>query len=193
MELKLIKSLNDIPTLTELAILTLYGKQVSSTYMKYIQGKKMINHLTLGPFHQKLLNFLDCLIDTPNLISDNPNDKLHFLKGKSYSDSLAVKAVLALAPQLLHLSGLFKAFLVGTRPVWACFSSEFDEGGLIDQATEEEQESAWMPATNDKNEAILREGCITMWNFPGMAIHLIEAQKKFHHNHTQAFMDHFLA
>ena len=124
MELKLIKSLNDIPTLTELAILTLYGKQVSSTYMKYIQGKKMINHLTPGPFHQKLLNFLDCLIDTPNLISDNPNDKLHFLKGKSYSDSLAVKAVLALAPQLPHLSGLFKAFLVGTRPVWACFSSE---------------------------------------------------------------------
>jgi hypothetical protein len=35
------------------------------------------------------------------------------------------------------------------------FTSEFAPGGLIDEATAEERELAWMPATNDENEGAL--------------------------------------
>ena len=35
------------------------------------------------------------------------------------------------------------------------FTSEYAPGGLIDEATEEEKNHAWMPLTNDVNEGAL--------------------------------------
>jgi len=58
MESNLWKALYDSPTLSELAILTLYGEAVSYPYVKVIRstselGEKQ-NMLDLGPLHQKV-------------------------------------------------------------------------------------------------------------------------------------------
>ena len=47
------------------------------------------------------------------------------------------------------------AFFKEAAETWEHFTSEFAPGGLIDEATAEEQELAHMPAENDENEGLL--------------------------------------
>ena len=47
------------------------------------------------------------------------------------------------------------AFFTGAANTWERFISEFAEGGLIDEATTEEKDLAWLPAVNDENEGAL--------------------------------------
>ena len=49
-----------------------------------------------------------------------------------------------------------------TTPTWKRFISEFAPGGLIDEATAEEKELAWMPPTNDINEGAVGSFCVFM-------------------------------
>ena len=56
---------------------------------------------------------------------------------------------------LPYLKELLIANFTGADETWTCFTSEFSPGGLIDAATTEERNLAWMPATNDENEGAL--------------------------------------
>ena len=58
-------------------------------------------------------------------------------------------------PELPHRTSVLIAFLEGAADTWKCFTSEFAPGGLIDEATVEERDLAWMPPTNDMNEGAL--------------------------------------
>jgi hypothetical protein len=67
-----------------------------------------------------------------------------------------------LAPELPHLSSVLVAFFQGAAETWKCFISEFAPGGLIDEATADEKDFAWMPPTNDVNEGALGAFCVLM-------------------------------
>ena len=77
MESNLWKALHDSATLSELAILALYGEAVSYPYVKAIRstsksGKKQ-NMLDLGPLHQKVSTHIRAMIANPsNLLCENP-------------------------------------------------------------------------------------------------------------------------
>jgi hypothetical protein len=58
-------------------------------------------------------------------------------------------------PELPHLANVLVAFLKGALTTWKRFTTEFVPGGLIDEASAEQKDLAWMPATNDVNEGIL--------------------------------------
>ncbi len=64
-----------------------------------------------------------------------------------------------LKPELPHLSPLLVAFFEGAAATWKRFTSEFAPGGLINEATTQEKDSAWMPPTNDANEGALGSLC----------------------------------
>ena len=81
------------------------------------------------------------------------------------------------------------AFFTGADETWTHFTSEFAPGGLIDAATTEERNLAWMPATNDENEGALgsfrklirQQPQLTMQGYNGLAM--------FFRNNTQLFME----
>ena len=58
MENNLHKALHCIPTITELAVLALYGQSVSHPYMKALRKDPKVNMLDLAPLHKKIGAFI---------------------------------------------------------------------------------------------------------------------------------------
>jgi hypothetical protein len=158
MESNLWKALHDPATLSELAILALYGEAVSYPYIKAIRsasesGEKQ-NMLDLGPLHQKVSTHIQTIITNPfNLLCENPSSDIASLEGDEWQHPGIFKSIHELS--LPHLEDLLVAFFTGADETWTRFTSEFAPGGLIDAATTEERDLAWMPATNDENEGAL--------------------------------------
>ncbi|KAF8815542.1 hypothetical protein BYT27DRAFT_7225035 [Phlegmacium glaucopus] len=119
-------------TKTEMAVLALYAQAITHPYMKVVcaTGEKQENMLNLGPFHQRVQNHMQRIIEIVN-------------------------AIQKMSPELPYLEPLLVSFFKGASETWKRFTSEFAPGGLIDEATVEERELAWMPATNDVNEGAL--------------------------------------
>lgn len=148
--------LEDPPTLTELAVMVLYSQCITEPYMKAVRGPgtESTNLLTLGPLHKHVKEHCTNIIANPELLF-SPNGELATLDSEAWSNQDAVNAVLELVPTLPHLQHLAVAFFEGALTTWIRFSAEFAPGGLIDQATAEQRELAWMPSTNDTNEGAL--------------------------------------
>ena len=80
------------------------------------------------------------------------------------------------------------AFFEGAAQTWKRFTSEFAPGGLIDEATQQEHDFAWMLPTNDINEGALGSFCVMMRRQPQLTLIGYNAQAMFFHNDTEAFM-----
>lgn len=93
-----------------------------------------------------------------------------------------------MVPDLPHFRELLIAFLMGARETWKRFTSEFAPGGLIDEATAEEKELAWMPATNDVNEGALGSFRVLMRRQPQLTLLGHNALAMYFRNDTEAFM-----
>jgi hypothetical protein len=112
--------------------------------------------LDLGPFHFKVQAHMDKVIADPGIIlPPHGSYQLGAMDGKPWETPDAVEAVYKLASSLPHLSSVLIAFFNGALTTWKQFTAEFQEGGMIDCATSEEKEKAWMPPTNDVNEGAL--------------------------------------
>src|SRR6266545_7957325 len=88
MESNLWKALHDPATLSELAILALYGEAVSYPYIKAIrttsESGETQNMLDLGPLHQKVSTHIQTIITNPfNLLCENPSYSTASLDGAS--------------------------------------------------------------------------------------------------------------
>src|SRR6266545_7352346 len=79
------KTLHDPATLSELAILSLYGEAISYLYIKAIRstsesGEKQ-NILDLGPLHQKVSTHIQAIIANPfNFLCENPSSDIASLE-----------------------------------------------------------------------------------------------------------------
>ncbi|TEB19803.1 hypothetical protein FA13DRAFT_1780355 [Coprinellus micaceus] len=96
-----------------------------------------------------------------------------------------------MAPTLPHLSSLLRAFFSGAGKTWEHFTSEFAPGGLIDEASLEEKELAWMLPTNDINEGALGSFRVMMRRQPQLSLSVQNARAMYFHNETQAFMKQY--
>ncbi|KAL5476557.1 hypothetical protein ACEPAI_3237 [Sanghuangporus weigelae] len=67
LETNILRALNDVPTLTEIAVLALYREAVSISYIKAVRGKRM-NALEMRPLHEKLKTHIQMLIDDPKIM-----------------------------------------------------------------------------------------------------------------------------
>ena len=190
MEQNLYLALQDPPTLTELATLALYAQAVSHPYMAQIRSSANINMLDLGPLHKQVEEHIQKLIDNPELLLSSGTSCIDAtLDGSEWERPDAIAKILEMRPELPHLADVLVAFLKGALATWKCFTTEFVPGGIIDQASEEQKDLAWMPATNDVNEGILGSYRVFMRGKPNTTLHAFNAQAMYKQNDTQDFMD----
>jgi hypothetical protein len=192
MESNLWKALHDSATLSELAILALYGEAVSYPYVKAIRstsksGEKQ-NMLDLGPLHQKVSTHIRAIIANPSsLLCENPSFNIASLEGDEWQHPDIFKSIRDL--DLPYLEELLVAFFTGADETWSRFTSEFSPGGLIDAATTEEHDLAWMPATNDENEGALGSFRKLIRQQPQLTMQAHNGLTMFFRNNTQLFME----
>uniref|UniRef100_A0A0W0G950 Uncharacterized protein n=1 Tax=Moniliophthora roreri TaxID=221103 RepID=A0A0W0G950_MONRR len=93
------------------------------------------------------------------------------LDGREWEYSDAMRVVAELSPQLPHLKEALVAFFEGAAVGWEKFSAEYDEGGDIDKATDEQHTISWMPATNDCNEGTLGAVVVDFHDKPTKTLH----------------------
>ena len=190
MEKNLVKALNDIPTRTELAVLALYAQAVSHPYMKAIREDPTTNALDLGPLNQKIESFMVRLIEDPTfLVGEHVSYETGSFDGKPWRSEKVVKKINELAPQFPYLKQALVAFCKGAHETWKRFTSEYTPGGLIDEATQEEKDLAWMPSTNDVNEGALGQFRVMIRRQPQLTLLQYNARTMFARNNTAAFMD----
>ncbi|KAF8808752.1 hypothetical protein BYT27DRAFT_7222765 [Phlegmacium glaucopus] len=162
MESNLCKALHCNSTITELAVLAIYAEAVSYPYMKAIctSSDKDQNMLDIGPLHSRVYDHMQKIIENPDILIGKDLDplesyKMATLDGEKWQNTAVVNKILDLIPTLPHFCDLLIAFFKGAAETWEHFTSEFAPGGLIDEATAEERELAWMPASNDENGGFL--------------------------------------
>ena len=190
MEQNLWKALHDIPTQTEFAVLALYSQAVSHPYMKEIRGDPTLNALDLGPLHKKINSFMDRIIEDPTfLVKENVSYETGTFDGTPWNSKEVVEIINKLAPNLPQLRPALVAFFKGAKETWKRFTSEYAPGGLIDEATEEEKDRAWMPTTNDVNEGALGSFRVMIRQQPQLTLLQYNARAMFNRNNTAKFME----
>ncbi len=160
-------------TTTELAILAIYAESISYPYMKAIcvSSDKNQNMLNLGPLHHCVYDYMQKIIANPDiLLSSDVSYATATLDGEEWQNPAVIEKIHDISTSLPHLQDLLVVFFKGAAETWKCFTSEFAPGGLIDEATAEERELAWMPATNDENEGALGSFRHLMRNQPQLTL-----------------------
>jgi len=191
MEQNLWNALHCEATLAEFAVLAIYAESVSYPYMKSIRTSrdKDQNMLDLGPLHQCVYKHMQKIIDNPDILIGTSSSHLTAsLNGDEWQNSNVVSKVLEISQQLSYFKDLLVAFFTGAANTWERFTSEFAEGGLIDEATAEERDLAWLPAVNDENEGALGSFRQLMSRQPQLTLLNHNALAMFYKNNTQAFM-----
>ncbi|KAI0311301.1 hypothetical protein OF83DRAFT_1223333, partial [Amylostereum chailletii] len=154
LEENLHKALCDPPTLTELAVLTLYSQAISHPYMHYIRTAD--NALLLGPYHNHVLLHCQALLDDPTILLSTQSDaySMATLDGQNWEHPEAVYAVHRLHQddRLPFLQPVLRTFLRGALKGWKRFMTEFAPGGRIATATAAELEATASDAANDLSE-----------------------------------------
>ncbi|KAF8153365.1 hypothetical protein B0H34DRAFT_663367 [Crassisporium funariophilum] len=192
-ELNLNNALYDKPTLTKLAVMVLYTQSVTHPYLRVVRGsgENVVNVLDLGPFHQKVCNHCQAIVNNPNLlVLVDASFELGALDGKSWEDTdsfLAVRKLLVNG-KLRHLCAATVAFFEGALVTWIRFSAEFAPGGTIDALLAEERDLAWMPATNNVNKGALGAYRVYMRSRPNSTLLSYNAFAVCQKNNTLAFM-----
>ncbi len=193
MEQNLWKALHCNATLTELAVLALYAQAISHPYMQQVRSPKRLNMLDLGPLHKKVYRHMKKIIKKPELlIGPNATHETGALDGKKWNRPEIFTAIKNLMPELPYLEDLLVAFFKGAARTWKRFISEFAPGGLIDEATAEEREAAWMPPTNDANEGALGAYRVAMRRQPWLSEDQFNAWYMARVNGTEEFIKNVL-
>ncbi|KAF7329261.1 hypothetical protein MKEN_00187000 [Mycena kentingensis (nom. inval.)] len=192
MEQNFENSLTDIPTITEFVVLALISQCFSHPYMlRYIRGPGLlnVNHLDLGPVHDKLIAFIEKVIANPDILLDSPTGEKSTFDGQGFDNPAVIDKIISMIPTLPHLRGALLAFLEGYLVSWRRFAGEFAKGGIIDGLTAAERESAWLAATNDINEGALGWMRVFLRRRPRMTQHQMNARFMYERNETEAWME----
>ncbi|KAJ7506623.1 hypothetical protein B0H11DRAFT_1794540 [Mycena galericulata] len=184
-----LNALEDMATMTECAVMTLYKNAVSDGYLAATR-KAGVNHIDLGPLHHQLISHIEKLAENPDLLLDPTAPSAEAtVDGLPFRDQFAVDAVHFMASKLPHLEQILVAFLKATIPAWRRFSKEFEPGGIIDSLTPAEKLLMFIPPTNDANEGLLGGWRVYSRARSSGTIAHFSAQAAYHRNNTEAFSD----
>ena len=191
MEQNFAKALHCNSTKTELAVLSLYAEAISYPYMKSICASSEANQnmLDLKPLHTKVYQHIEKLINDPDiLLGKEASPASAMLNGDDWQNPQVISKIQELSSDLPYLKELLVIFLEAALETWERFTSEFAPGGAIDQATTEERDLAWLPATNDENEGALGSFWCLMRYQPQLTLLDYNALAMFFRNNTKEFM-----
>jgi hypothetical protein len=192
MESNILNGLRDWPTITELAVLAMYGQAISRPYMRVVRAAQADgkNGLELGTLQRGVLTHLDKLILDPDLLlGQNPKAAKAAVDGSEWIESRVFTAIANNSTNLPHLRDVLVEFLKAARVTWERFISEFAEGGQVESLTPHEMILAFMPPTNDANEGIL--GTWRVWHrrFPRLTQDRFNAIVMVRRNGTEDWME----
>lgn len=189
-EANVYKTLSDIPTLTEMAVLVLYSQAISHPYMRTVRNHKIAarNLLDLGPFHEKVKMHCRSIIDQPELLlAADSTHKIGALDGKAWQRPDAVYKVQSLVPSMPHIRGALVAFFQGAVDGWEKFSAEFADDSNIPAATSAGAR-VFINATNDHNEGALGALRVALRRRPNMSLHQHNARALYKTNEASDFL-----
>lgn len=189
MERNLYKALHDIPTLTELAALSLYDQAIATRYAALVRRDFTTNHLDLGPLHDDVKAHCCAVIDNPDLLlADDASNITGALYGAAWDRPEAFYAIQSMKHLLPHLSTMVVAMFRGALKTWENFTSEFAADGIITSMTAVEKAKAWRPTTNDPCEGLCGDLRVSMRRAPNMTMAQFNARKMHKTNNTAAYM-----
>ncbi|TFY54149.1 hypothetical protein EVG20_g9828, partial [Dentipellis fragilis] len=195
MEQNVYNALHDIPTLHELATLTLYSQSISHPYLRQVHGSaaKDRNALDLGPLHDRVIQHCQAIISNPDLLLA-PAATYHHgsLDAQPWECPDAFYAIHRLLPNLPHLRGTLVAFFEGALETWKWFSAEFSSSGPIVALSKEARSCTWMEPTNDKNEGNLGAYHVNQRKNLSITQHQYNARVSFKRNKTSAYIKDIL-
>ncbi|CUA76255.1 hypothetical protein RSOLAG22IIIB_12161 [Rhizoctonia solani] len=173
-ESNLFRGLHDIPTLTELAVMALYAQAIGRPYLRTVRSTAL-NALDLGSFHNRVKH-CQAIIEEPELlIAPDASPSRGTLDGGLW-DRPELMYLLWLSHKLPNLRTVLVAFFTGALRSWERFTSEFDAGGTIAQATQKQRQSAWVSPTNDISEGSLGQCRQMLRRAPTMTDNQINAR-----------------
>ncbi|KAJ6588296.1 hypothetical protein B0H19DRAFT_1301001 [Mycena capillaripes] len=172
-------ALDDGPTLTELAVLSIYHLFITIPYTRHVcePEEVALNAISLGPLHAEIQDHCAMLLESPDLTPVARGEVMVEIQ-KLYGRG-----------KLPYLCEMFVRFFEGAKSTWIRFSLEFAPGGLIDGLNNAEKGRIWLPATNDRNEGALRSFIVYMRESPTAALATHNGLAMFRRNQTQGFID----
>lgn len=186
MEHNVYLGLQDLPTLTELCVLALYGQVISRPYMRQVR-RGDTNHWDLGPLHDRVKTLLRMLIENPDLIlypdlssTDGALDRRPCDRPEVFA------AVQKLVPTLPWLRDALVEGFSGGLETWERFTTEFASGTHPLSAVA--RQKAWMKPTNDDNEGALGVRRVRKRACPSMSEHQHNARDMGKVNNTLDYM-----
>ena len=121
----MLAGLMDLPTQTELAVLSLYSQTISIPYIRHIRGSTT-NHLDLVPFHDQLKQHCHKVIENPEiLIGEGVSYETATLDSNPWQDEAAMNTLLESRDRLPNLREALILFFEGALETWERFTPEF--------------------------------------------------------------------
>ena len=184
--------LNDIPTMTEACVLGLYAQAISHPYMRRVRVPEthLVNHLDLGPFHNRLLEHLQNVIDNPDLLLGPQVSSATGSLDKRPWESLEFMEYISVHQEKYpHLRQALVGFFKGALETWERFTPEFRVGSDAMNTTDEEKLLAFRSPTNDINESQLGIKRQMARRAPNMTEHQFNARLMFGRNNVDDISD----
>jgi hypothetical protein len=179
--------LQDIATLTELAVLGLYAQAIGQPYMLHVRSV-VENALTLGDFHERVKAHCRAIIANPDLLlATDASPQTGALEGNVWDRPDFMYHVARAGSTFPHLRKMLVAFFEGALATWERFTSEFAPGSPISQATPEQRASVWNSATNDASEGALGQCRQMLRRAPFIADNQRNARVMWKQNDTLTF------
>ena len=184
--------LNNIPTMTEACVLGLYTQAISHPYMRHIHIPEtcLINHLDLGPFHDRLLEHLSNVISDPDLLlGPQATPVTGALDGKPWESLEFMDYISTHKQKYPHLRRALVGFFKGALETWERFTPEFRKDSGAMNTTDEEKLLAFRGPTNDLNESQLGIKRQMARRAPSMTEHQFNARLMFGRNNVDNVVD----
>ncbi|KAF8599190.1 hypothetical protein BDV93DRAFT_560601 [Ceratobasidium sp. AG-I] len=146
--------LQNVETLTELAVLALYAQAIGRPYMVRVRST-LEKAVDLGAFHKAVKQHCRAIISAPSLLlSKTSCAATGALGGGVWDRPDVIYCILNLVDKLPHLEKALVAFFEGALATWERFTTEFAAGGTIEGVTTSQRASIYNTATNDRMEEI---------------------------------------
>jgi hypothetical protein len=184
--------LNDIPTMTEACVLGLYAQAISHPYMRRVRVPEtyLVNHLDLGPFHDRLLKHLRNVIADPDLLLGlQVSSTTGALDGLPWESLEFMEHVSVHQKKYPHLRRTLIGFFEGALETWERFTPEFRMDSDAMNTTDEEKLLAFRSPTNDINESQLGIKRQMARLAPNMTEHQFNARLLFGRNNVDDVTD----
>ena len=150
--------LNDPPTRTELAVMSLYSQAISIPFVQHIRGPSDVplNGLDLGPDYDRIKRHMRAIINNPDLLLQlGASPGVGTLYGKEWDNEDVVGFIRANRVFFPHLREVLIAFFQGALRTWEEFTKDICSNPQVTEATPEQRRIAFRHPANDLNEGAL--------------------------------------